>query len=463
MRRAGILWRTLAVAALVAAAVLAAPIVRAQELPSGASLFVTASVDNGQPYIGQQITYVSRIYQRADSPHLLHYQPPGFAGFWNPGATEQTEHTETIDAMEYRVIELRTVLFPSVVETIEIDPGVLTAPASSSDGPIVVESVPILVDVRALPTGSPAGFTGAVGRFEVSADVDTANIRMNESVLLTVKVQGSGNIDALPDPHWPEFRGWRMIESPSAINSEVIDGQLVGSRTYEVVLVPETPGDLSVPEISYAHFDPDREEYVQAVTAPITVSVAGAAGETPLSPSSAIGAEDEAVGSKAKPIRAAPPQLRKSGGEMTNSVIYWVVWCLPLLAIAGSAVWRRRRDAREAALADSRRRNALPNARAMLARAVANGEDHAIASADALSSYLSDRFGEPLTGITREALVERLTGAGVTTQLAQQVDDTLAAGEVARYTPEASDDRHPKEGLRRVTQLMTELDGVAVT
>ena len=464
MGRIWTIQRALAVAALMAvAAVLAAPPARAQQLPSGEPLFVTASVDNDRPYIGQQIIYISRIYQRSDSPRSLHYEPPGFAGFWNVQATEQDEHSETIDSMEYRVIELRTVLFPSVVETIEIEPGVLTVAASPSEGPIVVESVPVLVEVRPMPANAPSGFTGAVGRFEVSAGVDTTSARMNESVQLTVRVEGDGNIDALPAPSWPEFQGWRVVESPAVVSSEVVDGKLAGSRTYEIVLVSETAGELTVPVISYAYYDPDLEEYVQATTSLIVVTVAAADGAPPLPPSSVGGAEDERTSLGAKRIRAAPPALRKSGGAMTDSAVYWAMWCLPLLAIAGAAVLRRRRDAWEAALADSRRRNALQNARSTLERVVADGDDHSIAAADAVLSYVSDRFGVSLTGLTREALVERLMDAGVANELAQQIEDTLASGEAARYTPESPSTGHGEDRIRHTTQLLAELDGATKT
>ena len=455
MERIGIIQRALAVAALVATAlVLAALPVRAQQQPSGEPLFLTASVDNDRPYFGQQITYITRIYQRADSPHSLHYQPPSFTGFWNPRATEQSEHSETIDSKEYRVIELRTILFPSVVETLEIEPGVLTA--SASGGPIVVESVPVPVDVRPLPTGGPAGFTGAVGRFQISAELDTTAARMNETVLLTVKIRGSGNIDALPDPSWPEFQGWRVIESPAVANSDVIDGRLVGSRTYESVLVPEMAGELTVPGISYTYYDPDLEQYAQAATSPIVISIAAVDG-VPSVPISPAGAEDGPAAQGAMRIRSVPPFLSKSGGEMTESVVYWAMWGLPLIAIAGAAVWRRRRDALEAALVDSRRRNALPNARAMFTRAVADGEDHGIAAADAVLSYLSDRFGEPMTGLTREALGQQLRDAGVPAEVAERVEHTLASGEAARYTPGAQS--ADQDRIESATQLLIEIDG----
>ena len=432
---------------------------RAQQLPSDEPVFVTASVDNDQPYIGQQITYIARIYQRSDSSHSLHYEPPGFAGFWDVHATEQEEYSETIDSTEYRVIERRTLLFPSVVETIEIEPGVLTVSASASEGPIVVESVPVVVEVRPTPANAPAGFAGAVGNFEVSAEVDTTTARMNESVRLTVKVYGEGNIGALPAPSWPEFQGWRVVESPAVASSEVVDGKLVGSRTYESVLVPELAGELTVPEIVYAFYDPDLEEYVQATTSPIVVTIAGVDGARPLPTSSADGMEDERTDTGAKSIRAVPPALHKSRGEMTDSVVYWVMWGLPLLVLAGAAVWRRRRDAWEAALLDSRRRNALPNAQSTLARSAAAGGDHRVAAADAVLSYVSDRFGESLIGLTREALVDRLMDAGATTELAQRVEATLALGEAARYTPEAPYAGPTGDRIDRATQLLIELDG----
>ena len=169
----------------------------------------------------------------------------------------------------------------------------LTVSDGSSEGPTVVEGVPVTIEVRPMPTEAPAGFAGAVGRFEISATVDTTTGRMNDSVQLTVTVQGAGNIDALPDPLWPEFLGWRVIGSPASVTSEVIDGKLVGSRTYASILVPEMAGELTVPEISYAYYDPDLEEYVQAATSPIVVSIAEADGVPSGPPSSAGGTEDD--------------------------------------------------------------------------------------------------------------------------------------------------------------------------
>ncbi len=450
----------LAGTAIIAATLLSAALpVGAQQPPSDESLYVIAQVDNERPFHGQQVTYVTKTYRQADFPHSVSYRPPDFAGFWNVTETEEAEYRETVNSTVYTVNELRTILFPSIVGTIEIEPARLTVSDDQAARPVVVESSSITVEVQPLPSAAPEGFTGAVGKFDISAEVDTAAVRMNESVQLTVKVEGKGNIDALPEPLWPDFTGWRVVRSPASSLSEVVDGQLVGNRTYKSILVPKSAGELTVPEIRYGYYDPEIGNYVHASTNPIVVSIAGT-DETslpPPAPADAVG--DEADVSVARPIRPVPEPLHPPARELTDSVGYWATWTLPLLVIILAAAWRRWRDAREAALVDSRRRNALPNARAMLRRAIADGGDPAVAAADAVHSYLSDRSGESLVGLTREAIGERLRDGGVSYELAQRVENTLALGEAAMYTPETPPVGRTEEHVERTMQLLTELDG----
>ncbi len=450
----------LAGTAIIAVAVISAALpVGAQQPPSDESLYVIAEVDNDRPYHGQQIIYLTKIYQRLGFPHQYRYAAPDFAGFWNVDETEERENSVTIDSNEYRVIEQRTILFPSIVRTVEIEPARLTITDDQADSPIVAESSSITVEVQPLPSAAPDGFTGAVGKFDISAEVDTTAVRMNESVQLTVNVEGEGNIDALPEPVWPEFNGWRVVESPAAASREVIDGKLVGTRTFRRVLVPQEAGELTVPEIRYGYFAPELEEYVQAATTPIVVSVSET-DETVTPPSSTVDtAADESDASVPKPIRPVLSPFRPSSGELTDKVVYWAAWTLPLLVILSAVVWRRRRDAWEASLLDARRRNALPNAQSTLRRAIADGGDPAVAAADAVHRFLSDRYGESLVGLTREAIGERLRDSRVADELAERVENTLALGEAARFTPETPAIGQTEDYIQRVSQLLTELDG----
>lgn len=431
---------------------------------AGGSMFVTASVDDDTPYLGQQITYTFKFYRRsALFPPFGRYgqprfAPPGFSGFWKIQQPDQDEYTETIGSNRYQVVELTTVLFPTVVGTLVIEPAGLTVPIDFFEAPNYLEAESIVVEVLPLPPGAPAGFTGAVGKFNISADVDNTDGKVNEPVQLTVRVVGEGNIDSLPDPAWPDFDDWRVFESPSDTSSRLIDGRLVGTRTYQSVLVPQKAGALTVPEIGYAYYDPSIEEYVEAASQPIVMSIAEGDGMSPLPPLPGGGTAVERAGSDVRHIKPVPSSLRESGGGLTGSAMYWAVWGVPLLAIASAVAWRRRQTASESGLAAARKRNALPAARNALARAGESGADPRVAVADILLEYLSARLDVSVTGLTHEAIDKWLQSLGVPLDLAVQVEGVLGAAEMAKYAPEIGDSLAATEHFDRAAKLLNDLD-----
>ena len=436
------------------------PPVYAQSPPEE-TLFVTSSVDNDGPYLGQQITYVFTIFQGPGldtSSIQVRYESPSFVGFWNSQNVEQKEYTSHINSTEYNVIELRTLLFPTVIGTAVIDPGALTVSAGTTGESQSFRSDTVSVQVRPLPAGAISGFTGAVGRFNVSAHVDAASTRTGEPIELEVVVSGEGNIETLPVPDWPDFDGWRVVEAPVTTETQVADGRVVGSRIYGMALVPERAGDLSIPEIGYPHFDPDSGEYVEAATAPISILVTGTDGlpEAPL----AHDTDPASAGKEGvmRPIKPVPSSLRQREEELSTSPAYWAAWAIPPLMVAGALVWRRRRASLEAARTELLRRSALPDARASLARAVASGIHPSVASADALLSYLSSRLEIKARGITHGEMLRHLGKAGLDKDLTQRVENTLAAGEAARYAPSPDVTGGPGDQVERTAQLLGELE-----
>ena len=432
-------------------------------LLTGASMFVTASVDNDKPYLGEQITFTFKFYRRSVLfPSFGRYgqprfAPPGFTGFWNGEETDQQEYTDTIDGRRYQVIELETILFPTVVGTLVIEPAGLTVPIDFFEAPNYLETDPVVIEVQPLPPAAPAGFTGAVGKFDVTAEVADTNGTVNEPVQLTVTVTGEGNIETLPDPDWPDFIDWRVFESPSSSSSRVFDGKMIGNRVYESVLVPEKSGMLTVPEIGYTYFDPSVDEYVEAATDPIVMSIAQGDGTSPLPPSPG-GSAVERAGSDVRHIKPAPSSLKQSGSALTGSLLYWAAWTVPLIALAGAVALRRRQSASESGRAAAMKRNALSNALEALARAGESGADPRVVVADILSDYLSTRLDVQVAGLTHEALDQRLQGLGVPLELALHVEGILGAAEVAKYAPEIGDSMAAEAHFERAAQLLRDID-----
>ena len=214
-----------------------------------------------------------------------------------------------------------------------------------------------------LPPDPPIGFGGAVGRFDISAQPEIRSEGEAGAVHLKVTIEGEGNLGALPDPNWPDFANWRVIESPEVSESRVVDGKLVGSRTYTLTLLPTNSGDLAIPRISYDYFDPHAESYIQTVTAPVTVSIAGGGLPQIAADSNAESVAAAGVSEDARPIKAAPASLRREGFRLTGSATYWAAWAVPLVAILAALAWRHRQSTLGSARADSQRRNAVLNAR----------------------------------------------------------------------------------------------------
>ncbi len=436
-----------------AMSVFAAEVV-AQEPPSGEPLFVEASVDDDRPYIGQQTAHLFRIYRRSDySPPAgeMRYEPPSFAGFWNSEVSERREYSKTIGSQEYSVVELQTLLFPSIAGAIEIGPAKLSGPAG------ILESDFVFVDVRPLPTGAPPEFTGAVGRFEIAVEVNTTTIGAGEPAQVTVRISGEGNIEALPEPDWPEFQHWRLITAPSHADSRVSDGRLTGIRVYEVALAPRDAGQLTIPAMEYAYFDPELERYASSKTAPVIVTVVDTGESSVVQDGGGVGVVDQSR-PEPRPIMTSPSSMNRAGRELTDLPVYWVAWLVPALFIVGALMWRRRQNALETARLESRQRNALANARAALARAVSSGDYPAVVAADSLLSYLSDRLGENLTGLTSDGVGLRIQSVGAPHDLADRVAGEIARGEEARFAPEEEHGVGTSSDIERAIQILTDLE-----
>jgi len=101
-----------------------------------------------------------------------------------------------------------------------------------------IASQPLTLDVQPLPAGAPASFQGAVGQYWMEAGVDKTETVVGDAVTSGVTITGTGNIEQVADPAWPDDAAWRAFDSKSTTDSQFQDGQLVGIRRIERVLVP---------------------------------------------------------------------------------------------------------------------------------------------------------------------------------------------------------------------------------
>lgn len=126
------------------------------------------------------------------------------------------------------------------------------------------------LEVAALPTkGRPAGFTGAVGHFELQVEPPTSMPRVGEPLTLTVRATGEGNFERLGLAGVPESDVLKTYE----VKQGALDDAWSGPKSFTQVLVPRRDGPLQVPPLTLTYFDPEKAQYVEAKTEPFTLQV----------------------------------------------------------------------------------------------------------------------------------------------------------------------------------------------
>jgi len=132
--------------------------------------------------------------------------------------------------------------------------------------------------IEPLPAaGRPVDFSGAVGQFNVQAEVSPRNATAGDPLTLTLTVNGQGNFDRVTTTGLPETAAWKTYKPSSEFEPADSVG-LSGKKAFTQAIVPEQSGHLGVPALAFSYFDPDTGKYVTRHTTPLAVDIAPSTG-----------------------------------------------------------------------------------------------------------------------------------------------------------------------------------------
>lgn len=404
----------------------------------GQDFFVEAVVDNVTPYQGEQILHTLRFYQAKEVAQEPRYRGPSFTGFWHGEDVNSVQYMTEAAGRDYRVTELQTAIVPTVVDDLTIDPAGLEIPGGFFTRYQYLTTQPVDVQVKPLPEGAPNGFAGAVGQFQIVADVDKRQINANDVVTLRMEVSGQGNIDTMSDVELPDSSDWRVFPEAAEVQSEIVDGKLTGSRSTRWVLTPTSSGSLQIPGLTFSYFNPETAAYETITTEPIEVEVTGAAGVNAMPARLAVAESEAAVTAPTlRPIKATDAPLKRASAPLVARTEFWLLWLIPVGLVAGQLIWQRRQQYLLDSRATRRSQQAAHKANLALAELVASGGgDKGIHSV--LCTYLAEKLDRSVIGLTQAELADVLIKAGVRAQLAERVCELLEASETSRYAPTGS-------------------------
>lgn len=241
-----------------------------QDPSTGSIHRVEAEVDTAEPYLNAPVTYTFRYLYTAVLPTREVPTPrlPEFRDFFVERLQKVPTYTQQIRGRTFWVEEHTHKLYPMM------NPGqIVLAPAELllplPRGHKTLKTEPVTLTVQPIPeTGRPPHFNGAIGEYQISAEIERGWVEVGNALTFTVRISGRGNIQTVTAPELPTIAGV-MVSGPSLLEEHTT----ATSRVYTYVLTLARTGALRIPAIKYAYFDPNRAVYATTETLPIPVSV----------------------------------------------------------------------------------------------------------------------------------------------------------------------------------------------
>ncbi|MCX6869536.1 MAG: BatD family protein [Verrucomicrobia bacterium] len=416
-------------------------------------------------YVGETLPYDLQLYS---SVNLNQIAPPkmSFDGFVT-GQEVPPSNTQTIrDGQAYIVLSYRQTATPTKEGLLSLGPAtqeyVLEVNRGRRPRSLIddffgggaelerrtAEAPARQIQVKPLPVeGRPAGFSGAIGRFSVRTSVSRTNVAAGEAITVKWSVYGRGSFNSVQSPQLSLSDGLKTYPGTNGFTSEDSLG-LAGTKTFESMVILESPSIKALTFEPYSFFDPDTGRYSTVTPRPIAVSVrpeSGTSAPTPTPPAVSV-----APTSRFPDRREELMSLSLRGGRRVPAELPWArqpLWLilavLPLLGLGSLEGWRRWREIQQRRLQPtqaSRMREAIRSQQAAMRVAAQGGRSEEFFAA--LDALLRVRcaliLGLPSgDAITAQVIDEALVPKGLKAESAETLRGLFAAVDAAKFSPAA--------------------------
>lgn len=312
-------------------------------------VFMEAQVEPGQAYVGQQLSYVVRLYYAVDlSGGSL--DSPQVDGAQVSRIGDDLNYDAQRGGRSYHVLERRFALIPQRAGHIEIPPlgfqGEMVDPRDpnsffGASTPVSASAPAASVEVRSAPAdwGNSAWLPARDLTLTLSGWPDgTDQVRVGQPLNLRMKLQATGlPFEALPALSLPQVDGATVYPEKPVTGTDNDGRWLKGHREQAFAVVPTHAGTLTLPATTLKWWNVQTNTVAVARIPAHSVTVLPATGgstATPVPPP----ATTVATGAGSPPVHTTPPGAAPWWRWLALASIG--LW---LLSVLGWLLWRRRR------------------------------------------------------------------------------------------------------------------------
>ncbi len=436
-------------------------------------VYVTASVSNTAPYLGEQVIVTYKIYTKVPVTGLSIDKLPSFNGFWSKNLldnnSQYSQSTEVINGEEYVTAEISKIaLFPQKTGVLDIDPAEVSCNVQlrvqnnrgRSNDPFEsffndpffnrnvknvsakLKSKPLTINVQSLPQkDKPDNFTGAVGDFQFKSQIDRTELAANDALNLTIEISGKGSIELITPPEVKFPVDFESFDPKITTNVNTSSYGLSGKKKFEYLAIPRNPGDFTIDPVKFSFFNPKTKTYESFESEAYHITVDKGSGTGNNITYSATSQEDiRFIGKDIRHIKVDnEPLVPVEKFLFGSTIFYLIILIILLLPVVLIVVWKQR-EKQQANVSKVKNKKANKVARTRLQKAEKfkkDGNDKGFYDeiAQAIWGYIADKFGISRSELSMESVRETLLSKSVEEEITNNFIQTLNNIEFARFAP----------------------------
>ena len=424
-------------------------------------LFITATASKTDVYEQEAILLTYKIYTKVNLTQL-HGDMPDLKGFHTQEVELPSQKQWTLE--HYKGSNYNTtvysqyVLFPQQSGKLEIPSitfdGTISQMVASADpfdaffngGSYVnvskkIVTPKVMINVKELPAGKPANFSGGVGEFTISSSISTQELKTNDAITLKLVISGTGNMKLINTPEVGFPQDFEIYDPKVENKFNLTRSGLAGSKVIEYLAIPRHAGNYTIPSVEFSYFDLKSQSYKTLKTDAYTLNVAKGEGNSDQVVANFTSKEDlKVLGKDIRYIKTGETSLTPKDDYFFGSVSYYLWYVIPFSLFVIYLIIYRKQALENANIAKVRTKKAnkvatkrMKNAGKLLAEKNMSAFYDEVLKA--LWGYISDKLNIPVSQLSKDNIEEELARYGVSEELVKAFIDTLNECEFARYAP----------------------------
>jgi hypothetical protein len=430
------------------------------------NLYLVADISNSNPYVNQPITVVYKLYfsYNIGISNWRELSKPKYNDFWsqNIDIKQLVAEEGMFKGEKYRYIVLRkTVLYPQKSGKLEIEPLSLDidcqVPTNKrnfwgqtlmTEDSKRVSAGSKIIAVKPLPTeGKPLDFSDAVGKFDFKVTPSKTTLKSGESLDLTVKVVGTGNLKlfSLPKPVVPASLEMYDPEHTENVNTPL--SGMTGSIADKYTIIPQFKGNYKIKPLTFSYFDLDTKRYKTLESPEIVINVLDGPNDAIAASNSSKSAgknTPETSVEKTKSfayIKQSATLKPMDVDDFLGSGLFYSMMLLPFLAIPLVMVMKKRKEALDNDVVGNKIRKSSALAKKYLSEAkkqLNNKEPFYVALEKSLHNFLKAKLNIETSEMSKDKISEILLTRKANIATVSQFITLTENCEFARYAPSTS-------------------------